>query len=134
MRKCLLQLLIPVFCLLLFSACSGDPAATDKSSKAPAGGTASQESNSSTSLVGGMWTDRDTGISMEFKADGTLHYIQAGNIMSELWLGYKIKDDKIIITYEPGKTETLPFSLQGDVLTVKWETGNSSTLRRASGN
>jgi hypothetical protein len=59
-----------------------------------------------------MWTDEQSGISLEFTGDGKLHYIQAGDLLSDLWLTYEIKDDEIIVTYEPGKTERLKFSLE----------------------
>jgi len=103
--------LLIIVCLLLCGACSG------------------QDGNP---LVGGMWTDQDTGISLEFKSDGKLHYIQSGDMLYDLWLGYEIKGDKIIVTYEPGTTEDLPFSINGEELTVTWESGNSSKLRRAA--
>lgn len=81
-------------------------------------------------LVGGLWTSDQTGISLEFKKDGTLHYIQAGDLMVDGWLEYEIQGNQILITYEPGNTETWPFSIQGDELTITWASGHSSLHKR----
>jgi hypothetical protein len=78
-----------------------------------------------------MWTDEQSGISLEFTGDGKLHYIQAGDLLSDLWLTYEIKGDELIVTYEPGKTERLKFSLENEELTITWENGNSSVHRRS---
>ncbi|HWP98661.1 MAG TPA: hypothetical protein VN426_17595 [Syntrophomonadaceae bacterium] len=104
-------ILIPVLIMLLLSMAACSSATTQP-------------------LVGGMWTSDTTGISLEFKKDGVLHYIQAGDQMADNWLKYEIQGNKIVIIYEPGNTETLPFSLNGDELTITWTSGNSCVLKR----
>ena len=62
-------------------------------------------------IVTGVWEDVDFNHYYEFKQDGTY-------FSNTAFVGlYKVDRDKLILKYEDGQEEEIPFSVEGDVLT-----------------
>lgn len=137
MPKRVLLLLLSMTLLVFLAACAGggedEAGRRDRSAVGDIGAGPEVSDFVESSLAGGMWTDVQSGISIEFGAQGLLHYIQGGQDLAEYWLAYRIQDGKISVDIG-GQEEIWPYSLDADTLTITWTSGYSSVFTRSGGN